>query len=286
MLLLGPREKCAVAIRICQANELPHTDFFDYYTPDDGEKMEFRLTYQGPLPPEKWSYSQDFARATDKHRLRKQFHIQLRELWSQHPDLRYFANQKYVFRKGEAFPITGIVPFAENTSVAFTGGAGRSGNQYVGMATSAHILREGDEAKTWLDYIADGHIACNGIRFVPLVSEASGFTCSLDILFLRRDGPGSLIQSHGDIDSRIKVLFDGLKMPKQVGELGDYKRIEEDENPFYCLLENDKLVTNVTVTTDRLLAPKAKEERVDEVLLITHVTVVNPSAIFAGGRRL
>ena len=57
------------------------------------------------------------------------------------------------------------------------------------------------------------HIVCNGNRFVPLVSKAGGFTCSLDILFLRRDDPEGPIESGGDIDNRLKVLLDGLRMP-------------------------------------------------------------------------
>jgi hypothetical protein len=50
--------------------------------------MEFRLTYKGRLPAEKWSYNVEYARAEDKHRLRKHFHLQLRELWKVHPNLR------------------------------------------------------------------------------------------------------------------------------------------------------------------------------------------------------
>jgi len=78
-------------------------------------------------------------------------------------------------------------------------------------------------------------------------------------------------------------LFDGLTMPAEVKQLGGYP-IEADEDPFFCLLENDKLVTGVSVTTDRLLVPLESEEHINDVELIIHVTVVNPSAIFAGGR--
>lgn len=124
---------------------------------------------------------------------------------------------------------------------------------------------------------------CNGNRFVPLVSEAGGFTCSLDVLFLRRDNPGSLIEHGGDVDNRIKVLFDGLTMPIDVKQLGGFP-IEPDEDPFFCLLEDDKLVTNISVTTDRLIIPQENEEDVNDVFLVIHVTVVDPSALFAGNR--
>src|SRR2546428_2812835 len=55
--------------------------------------------------------------------------------------------------------------------------------------------------------IANRYARC-GFRFLPLVSDWFMAACALDILFLRRDGPGSLIKSGGDIDNRLKVLFD------------------------------------------------------------------------------
>lgn len=250
---------------------LPKTQTFIFYDPEPSEwSMEFRLIYQGPLPPERWSYREEYARAADKHRLRKYFHRQLKELWSQHPDLRRQADQQYFRAEGGM-----ILPV--NIARVHISGSNPVTIMYNGMVLpNARI-------KTWLEHIADDHIACNGNRFIPLVSKASGFTCSLNILFLRRDNPGALIESSGDIDSRIKVLFDGLKMPTQVAELGGFP-IDDDEKPFHVLLEDDKLVTSVSVTTDRLIVPQGSQENINDVLLITHVTVVNPGAIFAGGR--
>jgi len=213
--------------------------------------VEFRLIYRGSLPPEKWSYTDQYARAEDKHKLRKHFHPQLRELWKQHPDLRRMAKQQ--------FNVEG-----------------------TGLARRIVPVVQGQVGKTWLEYIADSWPRL-GTRFVPLVSQQGEFTCSLDILFLRRGHPGDLIDSHGDIDSRIKVLLDGLRMPEQVQELGGLP-IEADENPFYCLLSDDRLVTSITVTTDRLLPPLETEDRINDVVLIIHVIVNNPGAIFAGGR--
>ena len=140
-------------------------------------------------------------------------------------------------------------------------------------------------AKTWVEHIADDHTKC-GYRFVPLISTTGGFTCSLDILFLRRDNPGNLITDGGDIDNRIKTLFDGLKMPTTIPELGGYDVPAPGENPFFCLLEDDSLITKVAVTTDRLLIPLDTNagERLNDVHLVIHVTMSNPSAVFAGNR--
>jgi hypothetical protein len=113
-----------------------------------------------------------------------------------------------------------------------------------------------------------------GFRFLPLVTEEAGLACSLDILFLRPDIPGKIIDSTGDIDNRIKVLFDGLRMPRYPEEIRGYTP-DADENPFFCLLEDDTLINEVKITTDRLLTAPVGD---DDVLLVIYVKmlVVNP----------
>jgi hypothetical protein len=63
----------------------------------------------------------------------------------------------------------------------------------------------------------------------------------LEILFLRPDLPGSLIRS-ADLDSRLKTVFDALTIPVEVAQLRKYQAPTTDEDPFYCLLEDDKLI--------------------------------------------
>jgi len=72
-------------------------------------------------------------------------------------------------------------------------------------------------------------------------------------------------------------------MPNTVAELGGIP-LEPDEDPFFCLLEDDNLITSVSVTTDRLLIPQDSDEKPHDVHLIIHTTVLNPSALFAGNR--
>lgn len=112
-----------------------------------------------------------------------------------------------------------------------------------------------------------------GFNFLPLITEEVGLACSLDILFLRPDVPGKIMDSTGDIDNRIKVLFDGLRMPRYADEVEGYSPTP-DENLFFCLLEDDTLINEIKVTTDRLLTPTSG----DDVLLVMHVKtlVVNP----------
>ncbi len=48
---------------------------------------------------------------------------------------------------------------------------------------------------------------------------------------------------------------------------------EATEDPFFCLLENDSLVTQLNVTTDRLLPPLKDGQHENEVVLIIKVKV-------------
>lgn len=96
-----------------------------------------------------------------------------------------------------------------------------------------------------------------GYRFVPLVREETSLLCSLDILFLRRDIPGSVIDA-GDIDNRIKTIIDALRIPRHQNELvGSDAAPGADDDPFFCLLEDDSQVSRLVVETDTLLDPPA-----------------------------
>lgn len=80
----------------------------------------------------------------------------------------------------------------------------------------------------------------------------------LDITLLWKDAPGNIIGS-GDIDNRLKTLFDALTPPIHVEQIPT-EPPAEDETPFYCLLEDDKLITDVSVRTERLLTDVDESE--------------------------
>jgi hypothetical protein len=109
-----------------------------------------------------------------------------------------------------------------------------------------------------------------GFRRCPVITKRHVVGCSIDILFLRRDSPENLIRSGGDIDNRIKVLFDGLRMPQECAEFAGASP-QPDEDPFFFLLQDDSLITEVHITTDRLLVPTEDEEHIHDVALIIHV---------------
>lgn len=113
-------------------------------------------------------------------------------------------------------------------------------------------------------------------RFVPLVSTRLYAIADLEVLLLRPGPPGHLLSGGGDIDNRLKTLLDSLKVPDEnalpVGIVPG-----PSESPFYCLLEDDKLVTGIRVETDRLLDPQSERE----VLLVIRVATRYTQATWA-----
>jgi hypothetical protein len=191
----------------------------------EGENLEFSLVYEGPL----YAHRESKLRAAHKHSIRKQFHPQLRKLWS--TKLSHWV----------------------------------SGNQ-----TSA-LKRVWSAGGPLVEQLADHFQVC-GYRFVPLVTERLMLACKFDILFLRREiGKGKIIQG-GDIDNRLKSLFDAMKVPKECKDIGG-ENPSTDENPFYCLLEDDSLITDIKVRADTLLTPAESVDDEHIAKLIIGVTL-------------
>lgn len=198
--------------------------------PGDSD-MRFRLTYQGPLRATQGEprdgQAEPQTRAVHKHAIRRAFHTQLKELWATNKFLREHKMSTRLARKPK--------PIADE---------------------AAYWGDEEEFAPMW-EVLANNYQR-NGYRFVPLVRQDISLLCSLDILFLRRDIPGSVIQA-GDIDNRLKTLIDALRMPSNASELAGNEVPGEGEDPFYCLLEDDKNVTQLSVETDTLLDPPSKD---------------------------
>jgi hypothetical protein len=108
-------------------------------------------------------------------------------------------------------------------------------------------------------------------RFIPLVTNRFKLVCELDILFLRAEPPGRLFTTNtgGDLDNRLKVLFDALRVPKGDNELPSTAVPGSDESPFFCLLENDDLITAVRLESERLYGTPTPKDRVRLVIKVT-----------------
>jgi hypothetical protein len=113
----------------------------------------------------------------------------------------------------------------------------------------------------------------NGATYLPLISEKIFTVAELDILMMRPGNPGSIAGGGGDIDNRLKTLFDALQPPNPTDTYCDPSW--NKSTPISCLLQDDKLITRVNVETDRLLDGHTND---NEVLLVIAVHVRASSA--------
>lgn len=193
--------------------------------------VKFRLFYQGPLFASKGDAfdEQVDRRRGHKHSLRHAFHRQLRHYWQTHP---------WLSTTSAGWDVLGLK--RDELDLPAAGMPHRSPYMWEHLARLHEV---------------------QGIKFVPLVCAEFKLLCELDILMLRRDRPGGIFQSR-DIDNRLKTLFDALRMPKNGLEL-DGIEVEDEDRPMFTLLQDDSLITNVSVETDELLDPPEESGKDD-----------------------
>ena len=104
-------------------------------------------------------------------------------------------------------------------------------------------------------------------KFVPLISPRIEAVASLEILLLRPESAGKIITQAGDIDNRLKTLMDALQIPKD-NQIPKGAAPRRDESIFYCLLEDDNLVTSLDISTGKLYDTVQSR---NEVLLVIGV---------------
>lgn len=118
----------------------------------------------------------------------------------------------------------------------------------------------------------------NGKKFIALVHESLSIRANLEITLLRSEAPEGLLIHHGDIDNRLKTLFDALRVPS-ASELRALGHDVENDDPIYCLLQDDKLVTKVSVEVDRLLGRAPNTQQTVAIIKVhlraTLVTMAN-----------
>jgi hypothetical protein len=116
-------------------------------------------------------------------------------------------------------------------------------------------------------------------KILPVVTRDDFLVCGVDILLLRRDFT-SVVNS-GDLDNRIKTLIDAMRIPSAA------EIVEGPENPLCCVMEDDKLISEIRVLADYLFAdpeqlvhspkmsPVTGEYKIKEnhVIAVVHVTV-------------
>lgn len=209
---------------------------------EECDLVEFRLLYEGEL----LQSSKSDTRAKEKHEIRRSFHPQLRRLWDTNSSLDQLAR-----------------------------------HQHIGSWLAQHPEVD-KESQTNADFrhirwrVISEQWERAGFNFVPLVTAEHCLRCSLDILLLRPE-EDRFIFRQGDIDGQVKTLFDALRIPKNLAEAGGSVP-QEDESPFFCLLEDDRLISEVRVITDQLLLlPKEKAVRANDCFVSIHVKLNHKS---------
>lgn len=182
------------------------------------------------------------AKVAAKHAIRRIFHPQLRRLWNVYPNLRQLAE----FCGSQ-------VPESWDPEAVKEHGLFKLGLQDIGRKWSRA-----------------------GYNFVPLATADMNPRCSLDILLLRPED-NRFVLNQGDLDGQVKTLIDALKMPQQEQDIGVGPH--EDENPFFCLLEDDRLISEVRVVADQLLLlPHERELKPTDAFAVIHVKLTHKHA--------
>lgn len=224
------------------------------FRPEDTD-LKFRLVYDGPVlaTRDTPASGEKPERAKHKFEIRRAFHKQLKNLWK--GDEFLATAQTY----GEAFE--------PDFSKIFEGTAG--------------------ERRPLHDVLADQY-RMFGWRFIPLAVEQFQISCSLRILFLRREAPGGIIK-HGDIDNRVKTIFDALRLPQNQAEMFGNDAPGPDEDPFYVLLRDDGMITHAEIEADTLWEePPSEKGGISHARVVIDVTL-RPTVVslfnlgYAGG---
>jgi hypothetical protein len=208
--------------------------------------MKFTFTYDGPL------WSQNTSGVFDKKwEMRETLHPQFERLWKVHPSLKSLPRKIEVIHPYQPW------------------------ERYHTFSPDP-LIAEPPLKDTEINLQAPVEIS--GVKFIPLVRFSYAITCSLSILFLRPEPPGNLIRPGGDIDNRIKTFLDALRVPPK-NEAGNVANREpKPSGAVHCLLEDDSLITGLSVRTAQLLenVPSNHVRLVVDVdVSVTHPRIYN-----------
>jgi hypothetical protein len=158
--------------------------------------------------------SANSADKNKKHAIREKFHPQLKRLWNQFPLNCYKEYLEYI-------------PYEKKFMEEPNPTIDDYGDEFS-------VIRE-----------------VKGFKFAPLICKGLGLYCEIDIkLFVTQS---TTLVNNGDIDNKLKGLFDALRYP------------------FFCLLEDDVFIIKISVSVDQLLYPEEESDRVDLTLLFVKV---------------
>ena len=84
-----------------------------------------------------------------------------------------------------------------------------------------------------------------GYAWIPLVTQRNRLKVDLKIELLGESY--KVLKANGDLDNRLKVVLDSLRMVRQESEL-DAKDLGKGQDELFVLLEDDSLIHSLEVT--------------------------------------
>lgn len=181
--------------------------------------MEFTLRYIGPIP----------SGHRGIHAIRTAFDEQLADLWTR--DLRLKNVDPMQIR-----------PFVRSARFPY----------------DVRQQEKKETVRTTPDGV-HGYHEVRGIRFVPLVTRWRYLRCELSVRLHRYEGDlhkGGVLYHGGDLDNKAKALIDGLRMPMGARDLP--ANAAHHRPVFYCVLEDDRLVTKISLESRNRLGPRPR----------------------------
>lgn len=112
-----------------------------------------------------------------------------------------------------------------------------------------------------------------GAKFTSLANKIFGLYARIDVTVLSIDNAGIFSTAQGDIDNRLKTLFDALSIPPE-SQASSVKSTLPDLT--VCLVEDDRLIRDVRVRVGELLLPV---EDKSTVLVFIHATLIRHDGI-------
>lgn len=176
--------------------------------------MRFSLHYRGALKAN--------GSPTDKHALRLALHPQLKRV----AESRKIAD-RYLSAKRDSRP--GKAREAATSSIA--------GWRFVSLMVQ-------------LEQHQFDVVSHDVRHWIQAFSEEEP-TVDLNITMFRPGAPGQIMDSGGDIDNRLKTLFDALQPPNS-GLTKLCERTGTDPDPVICLLADDAQIASLRVDTRTL----------------------------------
>jgi hypothetical protein len=220
--------------------------------------MRFSLIFDGDLPASGTGSGK--ARTKEKQVIRRALDPQLRRVWKETPDLAYLRDHSVLSKNGRYI---WTQPHPQHMDV----------EEMSSEKRTPYAPAEIDVCEP---------IPIGWGSFFPLVRRSLGTRCELKILFMRNEPPGRILTGdHGDLDNRLKTLFDGLAMPQE------NQLVKDDfaDWPLYCLLESDSLISALDIRTEKLLTPTTDSTKEVRLVIDVNIRVTHARAfkfLFAG----